>query len=91
MSELEWQFDTYASAAGCANSSEQVDCLRSKDTVTLQAANVPSVYPGRTAVPLFYFTPTIDGEFIQDYPYRSIEQGKFVKIPILVGGKLSHL
>ncbi|KAE8444024.1 hypothetical protein EG329_001153 [Mollisiaceae sp. DMI_Dod_QoI] len=85
VSELEWQFDTYATAAGCGNATDQLTCLRSKDTATLQAVNVPTVYPGRTAVPLFYWTPTIDGDFIRDYPYLLIDQGKFVKVPIIVG------
>ncbi|KAF8855262.1 triacylglycerol lipase-like protein [Acephala macrosclerotiorum] len=85
VSELEWQFDTYADLAGCGNVSDSLTCLRSKDTTTLQAANLPTVYPGQNAFPLFYFTPTIDGDFTRDYPYRLIEQGKFIKVPLIVG------
>lgn len=63
-------------------------CLRSKDLTVLQEANVATPFPGRPAAPRFYWTPTIDGDFIQDYPYRLIEQGKFVKVPIIFGGML---
>ncbi|KUJ16870.1 triacylglycerol lipase-like protein [Mollisia scopiformis] len=83
--ELEWQFETYADAAGCGNATDPLTCLRSKDTAILQAANVPAPYPGRSSAPLFYFTPTVDGDFIRDYPYRLIEQEKLVKVPLMVG------
>ena len=86
VSELEWQFERYVNETGCSGSSDELECLRSKDTATLQAANVPSPYPGQTGSPLFYWTPTLDGEFIQTYPYLAFEQGKFVKVPIIFGG-----
>ncbi|TVY32411.1 Lipase [Lachnellula occidentalis] len=85
VSELEWQFSKYVKDTGCAASSDELKCLRSKDLTILQKANVAAPFPGRTAAPLFYWTPTIDGSFIQDYPYRLIEQGKFVKVPIMFG------
>ncbi|KAF4632485.1 hypothetical protein G7Y89_g5636 [Cudoniella acicularis] len=85
VSNLEWQFERYANATGCAGSPDELECLRSKDVATLQSANIASPYPGRSASPRFYWTPTIDGVFIQDYPYRLIEQGKFVKVPIMFG------
>lgn len=62
-------------------------CLRSTNAAILQDANVPTKYPGRAASPLFFYTPTIDGDFIQDYPYRLIDEGKFVKVPLIVGGE----
>jgi hypothetical protein len=91
VSELEWQFERYANATGCSGTTDQLQCLRSKDTIVLQAANIPSPYPGSNSAPNFYWTPTIDGDFIQDYPYRLIEQGKFVKVPIIFGGKAKRL
>lgn len=86
VSELEWQFQRYVNGTGCSGAADELQCLRSKSTVDLQAANIPSPYPGRTSASNFYWTPTIDGDFIRDYPYRLIEQGKFVKVPILFGG-----
>ena len=86
VSELEWQFERYVNDTGCGSSVDELACLRSKDTVTLQAANKPSPYPGQRGSPRFYWTPTIDGDFVQDYPYRLFEKGKFVKVPIIFGG-----
>ena len=68
---------------GCT--SDELACLRSRNTSILQAANRPSAYPGGSHSPRFYFTPCIDGEFIQDYPIRLFEQGKFVHVPVMFG------
>jgi acetylcholinesterase len=89
VSELEWQFDRLVNETSCSGSADELDCLRSKDTATLQAANVPSPFPGQSGLPLFYWAPTIDGDFIQDYPYVLFEEGKFVKVPIIFGGSFA--
>jgi acetylcholinesterase len=93
VAEREWQFERYVNDTGCSGSTDALECLRSKDTTVLQAANAPSPYLGETGVPLplWYWTPAIDGNFIQDYPYRLIEQGKFVKVPIIFGGQAKPL
>lgn len=85
--QLEYQFDRLANATGCASAADEVTCLRGLDTAVLQAQNVPSPFPGRTAapVPLFYWTPCIDGDFIQDLPYNMFAQGKFINVPLLFG------
>ncbi|KAH9222044.1 triacylglycerol lipase-like protein [Leptodontidium sp. 2 PMI_412] len=85
ISDLEWQFDRYVNATGCARSTDQLACLRSKDTATLQAANVASPYPSRNSAAIFPWTPTIDGDFIQDYPYKLFQEGKFLKVPLMIG------
>ncbi|ESZ91062.1 hypothetical protein SBOR_8556 [Sclerotinia borealis F-4128] len=85
VSELEWQFDRYANSAGCGSAGDVLGCLRSQSTAVLQAANIASPYPGQVASPLFYWTPTIDGDFIQDYPYVLFEKGLFVHVPIMFG------
>lgn len=85
--QLEYQFDRLTSATGCATAPDQLECLRLLDTATLQAQNIPSPFPGRTAapVPLFYWTPCIDGDFLQDLPYNLFAQGKFLTVPLLFG------
>ena len=40
VADLEWQFGRFVNAAGCAGSLDELKCLRSKDTATLQAAGV---------------------------------------------------
>lgn len=87
--ELEYQFDRLVNATDCATAAatDQMDCLRALDTAALQAQNVPSPFPGRTAAPLphFYWTPCIDGDFIQDLPYNLFARGLFVDVPLLFG------
>lgn len=85
--QLEYQFDRLTNATGCAAAADQLSCLRGLDVSVLQAQNVPSPFPGRTAspVPLFYWTPCIDGDFLQDLPYNMFASGKFVNVPLLFG------
>ncbi|KAI3401962.1 hypothetical protein diail_6522, partial [Diaporthe ilicicola] len=85
--QLEYQFDRLTNATNCTAQLDQMACLRALDTKTLQAQNVPSPFPGRTQspVPLFYWTPCIDGDFLQDLPYNLLAQGKFVNVPLMFG------
>lgn len=85
--QLEYQFDRLVNATNCAVQLDQLACLRALDTKTLQAQNVPSIFPGRTEppLPLFYWTPCIDGDFLQDLPYNLLAQGKFLDVPLLFG------
>ncbi len=84
VAELEVQFTDYANAAGCSTG-DQLACLRSKDSATLQEANSAFPYPGRPGNPIFPYSPCIDGDYIRDYPYKLFEQGKFIKVPIIFG------
>lgn len=87
LSELEWQFDLVLTQAGCAGVGDPMDCLRRKDTAALQVTNVPSPFPGgsQAPVPLFYWTPCIDGQLLQDLPYNSFSNGAFINIPVIFG------
>lgn len=62
-------------------------CLRSKDTVTLHAADVMAPFPGAPAnvTPKFYYLPVVDGSFSPDYLYNLLEQGRLVRVPVIVG------
>lgn len=86
VSELEWQFEQYVNETNCSGTPDELECLRSQDITVLQAANVPFPFPGQTGAALFGWTPTIDGDFLQDYPYRLLEAGKIIKVPIIFGG-----
>jgi len=68
VSELEWQFDLFASRAGCDGAPDPLDCLRHKNSTALQRINTNMPYPGRTNNAQFTFSPTIDGDFFQDFP-----------------------
>jgi len=85
VSELEWQFDLFVSRAGCESARDPLECLRSKSSAALQDANLDMPFPTRTNNALFPYPPTIDGDFLQDYPYRMFEEGKFIKVPTVLG------
>ncbi|KAK6842173.1 Carboxylic ester hydrolase [Apiospora arundinis] len=87
VSELEWQFSKVLDDTKCQDAASPMECLRGKDAKTLQAANYPSPFPGRTDIPLplFYWTPCIDGQLLQDRPYKMFEDGKFINVPIMFG------
>jgi acetylcholinesterase len=85
VADLEFQFDRFANDSGCANSENQISCLRALDTAVLQASNVPHPYAGAVADPRFYWSPTVDGDLIRDYPYIMFEKGAFIEVPILFG------
>ncbi|KAK3487376.1 Alpha/Beta hydrolase protein [Neurospora crassa] len=87
--ELEYQFDRLAQQVGCStvNSEEQLNCLRSRNVTSLQAANHAQHFPGHDGplLPIFYWTPCVDGDFLQDLPYRLIRRGRLLNVPILFG------
>lgn len=97
VADLEWQFDRVLAQTGCDdndndNDNDPMACLRGKDTATLQqAANIPSAFPGRpsssssSSLPLFYWTPCVDGELLRDLPYKLFERGEFVDVPVIMG------
>ncbi|KAK2050170.1 carboxylesterase [Colletotrichum somersetense] len=83
--ELEYQFNQTVEKVGCKDDKDQMGCLRSKDIKAIQDANIGSPFPGRSENPRFYWTPCVDGDFLQDYPYQLYEKGSFLKVPVLFG------
>jgi acetylcholinesterase len=87
--EMEFQFDRFAANVSCsadeAPNGDIMACLRSKDSVTLQSADFSQVFPGGNSTPFWYFLPVVDGNFSQDLLYNQFEQGRIVKVPLLVG------
>ncbi|KAI0419730.1 Alpha/Beta hydrolase protein [Xylaria grammica] len=87
VAELEWQFDLTLQRTGCDGDDDAMGCLRGKSTKDLQAANVPAAFPGAPAapLPLFFWTPCIDGDLLPDLPYRLFEEGRFMDVPVIMG------
>lgn len=81
----ELQFNQFSRTLGCDTSSDQLACLRSLDISDIQKANVQMAYPGEQTDANFIWTPVVDGTFIQDYPLRLYQEGKFVNVPLIVG------
>lgn len=85
VSELEWQFNHTAEQAGCQGAADRMKCLRSISRDDLQKLNDASPFPGRASNPLYYWTPCLDGELLQDHVTEMFAQGRFHKVPALLG------
>lgn len=92
LNELEWQFEEVVTKLGCdlqsysTSEGDQMACLRSKDMLALQALNIPSPFPGRSSdIPLFFWSPCVDGELIRDLPYKLFQTGRFIMVPTMFG------
>lgn len=85
VSDLEFQFDRLAYQAGCSTAENRMGCLRGKSTKKLQKLNVEKPFPGRRYNALFYWTPCVDGEFLEDIPSVLFQEGRFLSVPSLIG------
>ncbi|KAH0282182.1 triacylglycerol lipase-like protein [Aureobasidium namibiae CBS 147.97] len=79
------QFDTLATTVGCGSASDKLACLRSVDINAIQQGDINGAYPNQTLDSQYIWTPVVDGNFIQDLPLRMIQNGQFVKVPLIVG------
>ncbi|KAJ2934669.1 hypothetical protein H1R20_g2397, partial [Candolleomyces eurysporus] len=80
-------FQYYADKAGCGGGSvaEQLDCLRKAPVSALARAQDSAASPDFTASGYNTFHPVVDGKVIRDFPTRLISEGKFARVPLIVG------
>ncbi|KZV71509.1 alpha/beta-hydrolase [Peniophora sp. CONT] len=80
------QFDQFVAAAGCGekNLKEAMACLRQASVSALSKAQ-DAVLLFNVTVPYNLFTPVIDGKVITQNPTKSILEGKFHKVPLMIG------
>ncbi|KAI0699629.1 alpha/beta-hydrolase [Cerioporus squamosus] len=90
ITHLQPQYDTVVEHAGCANSSDTLQCLREvpADTLLAAAATIPSLfgYPG-LATP---WAPRADGVFLKAAPQHLVLNGSVADIPFLTGDSLDE-
>lgn len=79
----QFQFNNFATAAGCGSATDRLSCLRQADIAKIQKANVVGNYTDIAAQ--FTFNPVIDGTFVQDIPLRLFQTGHYVNVPMIVG------
>ncbi|TFK27844.1 EstA protein [Coprinopsis marcescibilis] len=79
-------FKYYAEAAGCGKGTvlEQLTCLR-KAPVSALARAQDGATPVAVGSGYRQFHPVVDGKIIADFPTRLISQGKFARVPLIVG------
>ncbi|KIJ51870.1 hypothetical protein M422DRAFT_26556 [Sphaerobolus stellatus SS14] len=85
LEDREYQFDLFVSRAGCDGAENSLACLRSKDSKTLQKANLDVTFPKRKGNAMFPYPPVVDGEFLTDNTQALFMQEKFVKVPAIFG------
>ncbi|EAU85247.2 EstA protein [Coprinopsis cinerea okayama7 len=86
-------FNYYATTAGCGEGTvaEKLACLRKAPVSALaraqDTARPPTFSDETSSVEsgYFQFHPVVDGKVIKDYPTRLITQGKFARVPLIVG------
>lgn len=71
--------------ANCSSDGESLDCLRA-----LPEDKMIDVFNQTYQATGMAFQAQIDGDFFVDLPDRLIDQGKFVKIPLLVGSNIDE-
>lgn len=78
-------YDTVVKNAGCASASDTLECLRGVDYTTyLNAANSTPEILGYNSAALSYLLRP-DGTALTDSPEILVEQGKYAKVPFIVG------
>lgn len=70
------RYDTIVKAVGCNNKRDKLACLRKVPFEKLNATI--ELVPGN-------FYPVVDGDFVPDYPSTLLREGKFTKLPFLLG------
>jgi len=79
----QWQFDALLKQSGCPD----LPCLASLNVVQFQKAvsTLRKPFPGAENPPIYFWNPTVDYDFIQDYTYNELRAGHFVKVPTIFG------
>lgn len=79
----QWQYDLLLSQTGCGD----LNCMASLDAVIFQDAvrTLKKPFPGGKNPPLYFWNPTLDNDFIQDYTFNELKAGHFVKVPTIFG------
>ncbi|KAK7985173.1 cholinesterase [Apiospora saccharicola] len=88
--QSQYQYNNFTQRLGCAKGQNRtftssLACLRSKSAAQLQAQNRNIPYPGASGPPLFMWNPVVDGDLLRDITYNAYAQGRFVKVPMLIG------
>ncbi len=71
-------FNNLTQATGCSSASDKLQCLRQ---LTFAQLNTAINSTGLATV----WSPTLDGDFIQDKTSLLLAKGKFVRVPIIAG------
>lgn len=88
--EVEYKFDQFVKNVSCDTASDVLACLRSKNTATLQSADISTQAPGAPGKQLWQFLPVVDGNFVQTQLYEAFNSGEVVNVPALIGNDVDE-
>ncbi|OGM48732.1 neuroligin [Aspergillus bombycis] len=79
LDEQERMYQDVLNATGCTAATGTIECLRQAPVESLKAAFQQK-----------FFFPVVDGKLITDFPSNALKQGRFVKVPLLIGSNLNE-
>ncbi|KAF1962943.1 alpha/beta-hydrolase [Byssothecium circinans] len=81
--ESQWQYDALMKQLGCTD----FNCLVYMDAVSFQKAvrDLRKPYPGAQNPPIFFWNPTLDNDFVQDFTYNEFQNNRYLKVPTIIG------
>lgn len=82
--QSQYQYNHLATRLGCTGR-DSLACLRGKTATELQEENFSIVLPGGASAPLYQWLPSLDFDFVNDYTYRALSEGRFVRVPTIFG------
>ncbi|KAJ5732063.1 hypothetical protein N7493_003544 [Penicillium malachiteum] len=85
VTESQFSYNRLATRSGCNKSNDTLSCLRYLNVNALQSVNIVTPLPGAPGNPLYLYSPTIDGDLVQDHTITLFEEGKFIKVPVIFG------
>ena len=89
VADTEFLYGDFVSSLGCADSADQMACLRALDINTLQNSDVNVPFAnGPGPVPNWTWLPVIDGDLSTDLLENLFADGKFWKVPMI--GEYRH-
>ncbi|RVD81313.1 uncharacterized protein DFL_009180 [Arthrobotrys flagrans] len=72
--DFQEDFDAVVAAASCADQPSPLNCLRNAPAATLNAVFADQ-----------WWQPVIDGQFLTEYGSQALKNGRYVKVPTIVG------
>lgn len=86
---MEKQGLTMEQHLGCDKAVDKLDCMRSKSPAEVLAAMPPA--PGMVfGEEEEYWMPNIDGDFLVEQPLKSLQAGRFAKVPVINGNNANE-
>jgi carboxylesterase type B len=79
------QFKSILENTNCDDATDPVDCLRS-----LTIEKIVDVFDTSNEIVKIPYYPAVDGDFIPDWPKNLLSQGRFVKVPMLIGANMDE-